>query len=205
MNIKKYIADSAPEAIRMVKKEMGPDAVILETRTIRPSGNGPTGAAERIEVTAAVDYDAPTGKNQRSVSLYHPELLKRWEILESEIKEVKGLLESIEAGSLLKPELYFNRTLRKRYSWFKHFGLTSHVVSDLMKEMGPREGSVEASEQEQLAECLNRVVEKVAFDGTRPAGNGRRICAFIGRISFAGPACSSMPESAECARLLPSP
>ncbi|RJR29828.1 MAG: flagellar biosynthesis protein FlhF, partial [Desulfobacteraceae bacterium] len=56
MNIKRYIAGTVQEALQLVKREMGPEAVILETRTIQaPRGAGRTG--KRVEVTAAVDYD----------------------------------------------------------------------------------------------------------------------------------------------------
>jgi len=34
MNIKRFIAQNAQEAIKMVKKEMGSEAIILRTRTI---------------------------------------------------------------------------------------------------------------------------------------------------------------------------
>ena len=52
MKIKKFEARNFREALELVKKEMGDDAVILsseEQKGIRP----------RVEVTAAVDYDMP--------------------------------------------------------------------------------------------------------------------------------------------------
>ena len=54
MNIKKFTANSAQEAVQSVKREMGPEAVILRTRTL--SSRGLKG--QRVEVTAAVDYEA---------------------------------------------------------------------------------------------------------------------------------------------------
>ena len=55
MRIKKYIAASMPEALKQVKADLGPQAVILNTRTLRKSGKlGLTGKGQ-VEVTAAID------------------------------------------------------------------------------------------------------------------------------------------------------
>ncbi|MBI5810178.1 MAG: flagellar biosynthesis protein FlhF [Deltaproteobacteria bacterium] len=51
MHIKKYIAPTVKDAIKAIKTEFGPDALILSTRRTR----GPGGAL--FEVVAAVDYD----------------------------------------------------------------------------------------------------------------------------------------------------
>jgi flagellar biosynthesis protein FlhF len=49
-----------PEALRQIKEELGPDAVILSTRQIKP-GKGMFGMLGRplLEVTAAADLDSP--------------------------------------------------------------------------------------------------------------------------------------------------
>jgi len=58
MKIKKYEVYDMKEALALIKKELGPDAVILSTRKInKPSGYG-IFSKPMIEVTAAVDYDA---------------------------------------------------------------------------------------------------------------------------------------------------
>ncbi|NGP52517.1 flagellar biosynthesis protein FlhF, partial [Thioalkalivibrio sp. XN8] len=48
MKIKRFFAPDMRQAIRMVRDDQGPDAVILSTRT---TGGG-------VEIVAAVDYDA---------------------------------------------------------------------------------------------------------------------------------------------------
>ena len=50
MIIKTYAAESAAAALKMVRAELGPEAVVLKTREL-PLGRGP----ERIEVTACAD------------------------------------------------------------------------------------------------------------------------------------------------------
>jgi flagellar biosynthesis protein FlhF len=58
MKVKKYEAIDMPQALEMIKKELGHDAVILSTRKIRKAGSifGLLGRPV-IEVTAASDYD----------------------------------------------------------------------------------------------------------------------------------------------------
>ncbi len=58
MKVKKYEAIDMPQALEMIRKELGPDAVILSTRKVRKAG-GVFGLLGRpiIEVTAASDYD----------------------------------------------------------------------------------------------------------------------------------------------------
>lgn len=61
MRVKKYQAVDMPEAIRMIKEELGPNAVILSTREIRP-GKGVFGMLGRplLEVTAAAEVEPPS-------------------------------------------------------------------------------------------------------------------------------------------------
>ncbi len=66
MQIKKYEAVDMPSAVRMIKNDLGADAVILSTRNIR-KGKGTFGLFGRsmVEVTAAVDRDPQPRETQR--------------------------------------------------------------------------------------------------------------------------------------------
>lgn len=61
MRIKKYVAESMPEALKQVKADLGANAVILNTRTIKKSSRLGLGKGQ-VEVTAAVDAGAGSGK-----------------------------------------------------------------------------------------------------------------------------------------------
>lgn len=58
MKIKKYIADSMPEALQKVKDDLGPRAVLLNTRQIKKDGALGLLSKRKVEITAALD-DAP--------------------------------------------------------------------------------------------------------------------------------------------------
>ena len=57
MKIKKYEVSDMKEALRMIKEDLGPDAVILSTRKVMKSNNFGLFARPVLEVTAAVEYD----------------------------------------------------------------------------------------------------------------------------------------------------
>src|SRR5215467_13383075 len=59
MHVKRFEAADMAEALRLVKLELGPNAVILSTRQVK-KGSGAFGIFGRsfVEVTAAVDREA---------------------------------------------------------------------------------------------------------------------------------------------------
>jgi flagellar biosynthesis protein FlhF len=58
MRIKKYVAGTMPEALKLVKADLGPKAVILGTRSTRKSSALGILGKSQVEVTAAVDDTA---------------------------------------------------------------------------------------------------------------------------------------------------
>ncbi len=59
MKIKKIIAPTMKDALRQIKLELGDDAIILKSRKVNKSGLFSFLSREQIEVTAAVDHQAP--------------------------------------------------------------------------------------------------------------------------------------------------
>ncbi len=66
MKIKKYEVTDMKEALRMIKEDLGPDAVILSTRKVMKSNNFGLFARPVLEVTAAVEYDGAAGSKKRT-------------------------------------------------------------------------------------------------------------------------------------------
>ena len=67
MQIKKYIADNYSEALTSIKQEMGSDALILTTRSIRDHSEQNVGKASKVEITAAIDPAASNIENGTKV------------------------------------------------------------------------------------------------------------------------------------------
>lgn len=172
MNIKRFVARNSQEAMKMVKKDMGPDAVILKTRTINAKQNG---QGKRIEVTAAVDYYAPVVTSCGPDSLSHGMIR-----LEKEIVEIKKALMKADVSALLPPGLLMNNEIQKRYLYFKTFGLNDGVIKQLMIEDNqiPQPAGKESSRQ--LQESLSKVLSKIYISGIMENGQRRKIYSFIG-------------------------
>ncbi len=56
MHIKRFEADDMTEALRLVKRECGDEAVILAAKEVRPGGFFSALRKKRVEITAATDY-----------------------------------------------------------------------------------------------------------------------------------------------------
>ena len=55
MKVKKYIVDSLPQALNEIKKDLGNDAIIIQTKKIKVGGFLKLFRKDKIEVIAAVD------------------------------------------------------------------------------------------------------------------------------------------------------
>ncbi len=185
MNIKRFIAASNREALRMVKKEMGPDAVILRTRTLQPvPGEGKNGG-KRVEVTAAVDFAPPDELNARGMGAdsfpASTAMTERWETLEKELRDIKAAILTADAGRGLPPELYYDPSIRCLHRLFHSFGLRPELTLDLMTEFRRDNGlKAGAGETELLQESLSRLLRKVRVGIPENPPGTREIYAFIG-------------------------
>lgn len=175
MNIKKFVAENAQEAMKMVKKEMGADAVILRTKTVSQQGHSYGRGRKGIEVTAAVDYDAASEKPADRISS-----CGSFERLERDLKDIKDALFSSDAGSLLKPEYYFNRDMKERYNNYRTFGLNNDMIMDLMNEEGAAPADADRPHPDLLKESLVKVLSKIRIDQDEKSGRKRKIYSFIG-------------------------
>ncbi len=68
MKIKKYEAKNMKEAMKIIKADLGPDAVILTTKKVVKNNGLGIFSSPVLEVTAAVDYDENNGRGKRLVS-----------------------------------------------------------------------------------------------------------------------------------------
>jgi flagellar biosynthesis protein FlhF len=180
MNIKRYVAGTVQEALQLVKRDMGPEAVILETRTLQGVRGPSQKTGKKVEVTAAIDYDPRTGGAVGAVESDLGAVLERYRALEAEMKEIKDALLSAEAGSLLGADYRFNRRLRSLYLNLRRFGLMPETISRLMEERGEEPGRGKDSAAEILQDSLYRVLGHISVGGRGEDERSRRIVAFVG-------------------------
>ncbi|MEJ2071762.1 MAG: hypothetical protein P8X58_15395, partial [Syntrophobacterales bacterium] len=95
MKLKTYVARDPQEALAQVKRELGPEAVILSAQSRRVRTSESSWAKHRqVEITAAVDQaaalDSPTVFQAWPANSANPSLPFRQ--LREELQEMKGLL-----------------------------------------------------------------------------------------------------------------
>jgi len=183
MRVKIFRASNTTEALRMVKEEMGPEAVILRTRTLERSEADHGRPGDNIEVTAAVDYDLEATSVSGSAFRRQEELYRRWNVLEKELCEIKDALWMLEAGSLLKPELYFNKEVKDRYSCLRGFGLNRSALTRLMSRSTTAENGAECVTGDHdfsIRRYLLEVLDSIRIGGRGGKGDGARIVSFLG-------------------------
>jgi flagellar biosynthesis protein FlhF len=117
MKVKKYMAPSMPEAMNKIRKELGQDAVILNSRVVHTGGMFGFFRKKSIEVIAAIDTQQPVktkNKPLREEQSRQPALFslssenKQEADLAQEIHDLKKMMEHLTAskssGDAIFPE-----------------------------------------------------------------------------------------------------
>ncbi len=158
MQIKKYIADNYNEALSDIKREMGEDALILTTRSIREQSDWDGKSASKVEITVAVDSSANIVES------------------EPEVKEADTTFELSDFDETVEPDMksllysMLSRTERAQSLGLKshHLELFSHLSENgvnekiiakvLAKSPAPDEAGGSSSARTLLRETMKRVI-----------------------------------------------
>ena len=68
MDVKTYRARTMQEALALVRRELGPEAAVLQTREVRPGWRSLFGASRQIEVVASNEVNVPSRLARRAES-----------------------------------------------------------------------------------------------------------------------------------------
>ncbi|TDA69404.1 MAG: flagellar biosynthesis protein FlhF [Clostridia bacterium] len=159
MRVKRYLVSAMPEAIEAIRRDLGPDAMIVSSRRVRQ--NSPLGwlLPKKLEVTAAVDTPLPAsagGEPSREYQKLQEELLQLKNIISTKllgesdqglpatVAKWKNILEQLEVNQEIIDEV-----LQKVAS---HTGLEQEiapqaVVYELADILGFPEGGCQLSSQ----------------------------------------------------------
>lgn len=159
MRIKKVIAKDMQIALQMLRKELGPDAVIVSSRPVRDPGFLGWFRPLRVEVTAAVERATENRQEQDDA-------------LRSEILEIKAMLSGMSAVPQKSP---IRGAPPPRWAErFRLADLSPEIVSLLSEQLGTGDKTAEEEKRilERLAKCFSPY--------ERPKGKKKRIQAFVG-------------------------
>jgi flagellar biosynthesis protein FlhF len=115
VKIKRYLAKDMPEAVEMIRRDLGPDAVIVSSRKVRTGGWRGLFQPKKLEVTAAVEYPS-AGTQQLAVDLRQEvgelkRLIKGLQVRPGQGEEQANLLESLNRWQELLLKLDINHGL----------------------------------------------------------------------------------------------
>ncbi|NLK43099.1 MAG: flagellar biosynthesis protein FlhF [Tissierellia bacterium] len=128
MKVKKYVGQTAHEAMLKLKNELGPDAVILNTKTIRDKGLFGMFKKPLVEITAAYEDKDLISKNSRQTS-YDNKLID----INQELKELKNIVLSLSNRKLTSEE--FSPRLNNFHNIMIKNGVNPLISSRILNEI----------------------------------------------------------------------
>jgi flagellar biosynthesis protein FlhF len=144
MKIKKIVGRNFKEALETVKKELGADAVILSSRTLK---TGPFGILnnDAVEVTAAIDEGADDGVfREETISGSDSGMSGR--LSEDILREIRNLRDEIgflkETLRPVVPALRINRSRKGLYNLLLKQGVDPQFAMVLVEKSGETVGSL---------------------------------------------------------------
>ena len=170
MRIKKFTANNYADALEQVKKELGDEALIMSTRSIKPNTLlAGRNAANKVEITAADEFNEPTAV----VSVEEELHLKDESKLDMKSLIFNLLSEKGQAQTLgLKPNQF------ETYSLLIENGLDENFASKLLKKIkGNSDGNPE-KEKLQVMSLMKKVIPFGGGVNLRP--DGPKLVAFVG-------------------------
>ncbi|MEW6200416.1 MAG: flagellar biosynthesis protein FlhF [bacterium] len=190
MKVKRYEALTLQEALLNVKRELGSDAVILQTRKFNKGGifgfmgknmvevlaatdvNTPGSVSERVGVR--VDEENPAGRNNQKEAMLN---------LKDEIQEIKSALRTIisheRAADVVKP---FPETFGDVYLKLIENDVDAPIAQDIIRAIDETLSEGEKREKRAVEEAMGKQLKRlVKISGEIDSkGSAQKIVAFVG-------------------------
>ncbi len=181
MRIKKVIANSYGEALSRVKSELGENAMVLSTRSIKfNKDQGASECSSLVEITAALDNDP----HQETVAVAEETSNeKRWMSVDKggEIRELRSMIASLLTQTDKAKSMGLNETLLPVYEKLIGRGVDDRVAARMFEtihERGQREEGNPFIGENHLAEVMKGAVK---CDGPiRLESAGPKVVALVG-------------------------
>ncbi len=131
MRIRKFVSPTFQEAMEQVKKELGPDAIVLSTRTLGKDVFGMKKGAVEVTVAVEEDDDTPVGAQQKEDLVPEMrEILRELKSLRSEIGFLKETLKPIV------PVLTVSERKKQLFTELLKRGVEVNVAFSIVKRCG---------------------------------------------------------------------
>jgi len=156
MKIRKYYSQDIAEGFLKVKKELGPEAIILQTRKVRQRGFKGWFAPRQVEIIAASDSQSPAPSM--------PGKIEKTGWMETEISELKDMVKSLVGQSPLKRPVNDHlagggSNCNYWRSYLQHHDVDPVIIDEMFARLAP-EADENSLSREMLALLLQKQVYK---------------------------------------------
>jgi len=181
MQIKKFTADSYWAAMQQVKKEWGEDALVLNTRAVRPRripGRGGSGKP-RVELTAARDFPGKPRQPAASAETAPPEPQAALVPEDGGEGNFKAMVYALLSQTDKARAMGLKGHQLTLYRQLVDSGINETLAAKMFEHSEPAGGDAsQAVCKRSLTDLMRRVL--VCKGPIRPAANRPKVAAFVG-------------------------
>lgn len=179
MKIKRYIVDSLPQAIQLIRQELGENAVILNTKEIKTGGFFGLFQRKQLEVIAASEVAEKKAEEllvPKQPQAEESEVLKR-------LENVEKLLENFSKNEALVESKQSGQKLQKWRERLEEQEVDEEVIRFIEKKIITQSSSLEELTEQQLGEMVQDAITGLFQDGIASEG----LDSEVNMITLIGP------------------
>lgn len=166
MNVRQYQTASMYEAVQKIKKDLGPDAVILHAKQIQQRRFGLFPAGVVWEVTAAVDSPASRLVAARPTGLTSPAFASTSQSGASDLRQISATLAELqwEVRKLAKQGQFstaasFSPNLRSLYFRLREQEVDEELAGEVVTAIGDELSSQALQNHDVILDCASRRIQ----------------------------------------------
>lgn len=199
MAVRKFRAKSIQEAVKKIKEDMGPDAMILSTKRI--SGGFRNPYAKAMFEVAATPLNGLPGSQQQPVEgmdrksdlsdrpcnfrisedIHEVNSEDRWNEIRAELLSIKDMICLLNQTGGFPDFLNMYPECINLYAKLVEAGISETKVHDFMKKCGVASNPQSLGSEEITKRVLKEILSSISVFSPFGAGNGKRqLAAFIG-------------------------
>lgn len=191
MRVKRFIGDNVAETIGKVKKELGSEAVILQTRQYREGGFLGFFCKQKVEITAAIE-DIPVinkktadNKITEKFPVTGNSLPEKYEsFLQKEIRDMKEMLKKINKHmeGLEEEKTVWPVPLKSWAEVLRERGLSEGLVNRILCQIQQTLGEEEWPDEQRVRVKLEEIISEICINTSsiQPGVDKPKIVALIG-------------------------
>lgn len=186
MKIKKFVANSMPEAMKQIKDKLGNDAIILNSKEIKSPGFFGFFSKKKIEVTAMLDEDIQTPKRSRRQKksseeqfLSHP-VNKTSGVNEAQILDEIKHIQSILSQQTTHVDQSFPPMLQNVYEYLLSQEVETTLATEIVESIMEKIERIEPN-RESIQQLLKEaIINKLSNATYEPVNDDTKIIQFVG-------------------------